>query len=212
MHICTLQCFQWRKPRHFPAPQSNYSQVQEVNFNFFQRSRVKGTHRDGGGGLCRGHKRCHVCIFSSWFCHTWNRSIEKLSFILSEEQWSPASRWPSGEPKWRPSLIWCWSVWPCPILSSDPWNDGKKRQLGRREGRSHAHRHGGRVLRRQETTVCYLLLGSAPQNCGEADLRSRSETSGGSFHSAPHHPSGSQGDCWCHLNCLGNSGENKRAV
>lgn len=50
MHICTLQCFQWRKPRHFPAPKSNYSQVQEVNFNFFQRSRVKGKHRDGGWG------------------------------------------------------------------------------------------------------------------------------------------------------------------
>lgn len=31
----------------------------------------------------------------------------------------------SGEPKWRPSLICCWSVWPCPISSSDPWNDGK---------------------------------------------------------------------------------------
>lgn len=93
MHICTLQCFQWRKPRHFPAPQSKYSQVQEVNFNFFSALYGEGDTRGGrGGGLCRGHKRCHVCIFSSWFCHTWNRSMEKLSFILSEEQWSPASR------------------------------------------------------------------------------------------------------------------------
>lgn len=53
----------------------------------------------------------------------------------------------------------------------------------------------------------YLLLGSALPNYGEGDSRSRSETSGGSFHSARHHPSGSQEDCWCHLNCLGNSGE-----
>lgn len=51
------------------------------------------------------------------------------------------------------------------------------------------------------------LASSSTPTAKEEDLHSRSETSGGSFHSAPHHPLGSQEDCWCHLNCLGSSGD-----
>lgn len=98
--------------------------------------------------------------------------MEKLSFILSKEQWSPAIpiflrsafwRWCGTKMAPVPDLVlMCLAVSYSKFRSSEWWQI----MSGGAEGRSHAHRHGWRVLwkhREQRIKTHRALLGQTPQ-------------------------------------------------
>lgn len=99
MHIHTLQCFKWRKRRHFLHilhHKALIKKVQEVNFDhfffLFLRSKGLGGWRGGGAGISEsygGSARKRVMyaffFFSSWFCHTWG-SVINSEIVLHFER------------------------------------------------------------------------------------------------------------------------------
>lgn len=170
MHIHTLQCFKWQSGDISCTSCTTKQWLKSTRGKlqpFFSPlpSKVEGDWEDYRG-LCKEHKTCHVCIFSSWFCHTWgcDKWRNCPSFWARSSSRQPFRLFFLRSALWR----WCGtkmapvpdSVLMC-LAVSYKWVQilgMMANNVGWGGGGSHAHRHGWRVLWRhgEERIKTYL--------------------------------------------------------
>lgn len=105
-----------RQKRTLPAPppRSRHENAREVNFSFWF---AEETGEWAGRILQRPWTPQKLVFITPWDCGKW----ETMSFILGGGAEDASHRRSGVEVKWRVSLIWRWSVWPCEFRSLEWW-------------------------------------------------------------------------------------------